>query len=180
VGPRDPPETPEGPGWRGQPWHRATRPGQELGLRAGNRTGLGDCPSKGRCLSRISGGETQAETFRPISSGNVRTGGERTGKGERDHHTQPEPPCPARLLPRGLVAARRIPKCVELRGTSAYTSAMANIKTRYIQLTKQSKQRRPEKELPKSQAAKEEAELALKIRRRARADYKTVASASSS
>jgi len=57
---------------------------------------------------------------------------------------------------------------------------MANIKTRYIQLTKQSKQRRPEKELPKSQAAKEEAELALKIRRRARADYKTVASASSS
>lgn len=70
--------------------------------------------------------------------------------------------------------------CVELQGTSAYTSAMANIKTRYIQLTKQSKQRRPEKELPKSQAAKEEAELALKIRRRARADYKTVASASSS
>lgn len=47
-----------------------------------------------------------------------------------------------------------------------------------MQLTKQLKEKQPVKGQLKSQAAKEEAELALKIRRRARADYRTVAKAS--
>ena len=59
-----------------------------------------------------------------------------------------------------------------------YVDTMANIKTRYVQLTKQLKKKQPLKGQPQSQAAKEEAELALKIRRRARADYRTVAKAS--
>jgi hypothetical protein len=81
----DQPETSEGPGWRGQDALRPTRPGQELGLRAGNRTGLGDCPSKGRCLSRITGGETQPGKRR-----------------EYDHHVHPSP------LPRSSLAARSL------------------------------------------------------------------------
>lgn len=72
-------------------------------MRAGTRTGLGDCQSKGRCLSRITGGETQADTLRPISSGNVRTGGKNPGR-EKGITTPnlPPLPCPARLLSRGL------------------------------------------------------------------------------
>ena len=62
AGPRGQPETPEGPGWSGQDALRPTRPGQELGLRAGNRTGLGDCPSKGRCLLQRRGRATQCRT----------------------------------------------------------------------------------------------------------------------
>lgn len=49
----------------------------------------------------LRGGETQADTLRPISSGNVRTRGKEPGRGERDHHAHPIP-CPADLLPRGL------------------------------------------------------------------------------
>ncbi len=33
------------------------------GLRAGNRTGLGDCQSKGRCLNQAAGRGTQADEF---------------------------------------------------------------------------------------------------------------------
>ncbi|OJX25556.1 MAG: hypothetical protein BGO83_12055 [Devosia sp. 66-14] len=61
----------------------------------------------------------------------------------------------------------------------AYLVGMANIKTRYGQITRQSKQKRPpEGQQPKTPAAIEEARLALKIRQRARADYRTVTSAS--
>jgi hypothetical protein len=62
---------------------------------------------------------------------------------------------------------------------TAYLKAMANIKTRYAQITRQSKQKRPAKgQQAKTPAALEEARLALKIRQRARADYRTVRSAS--
>jgi len=45
------PETPEGPGWRGQAPQGPTRPGPERGCAARARTGLGDCASKG-CAER--------------------------------------------------------------------------------------------------------------------------------
>ena len=102
----DQPETPEGPGWRGQPWHGATRPGQELGLRAGNRAGLGDCPSKGRCLSRITGVETQADTLsrsHPAMSG---PGGQNPGGG-RMGLPRPHTPLPHRESSRDTCRARQ-------------------------------------------------------------------------
>lgn len=52
---------------------------------------------------------------------------------------------------------------------------MANIKARYGEITKQSKLKRQLTSKSKSEAAKEEARLARKIRQRARADFKTVA-----
>lgn len=54
--------------------------------------------------------------------------------------------------------------------------AMANIKTRYAEITRQAKHAspRPTSSPASSPAAAEEARLAAKIRERARADYRTV------
>lgn len=55
---------------------------------------------------------------------------------------------------------------------------MANVKTRYAEITRQAKQAspRPTSSGASSPAAAEEARLAAKIRERARSDYRTVSS----
>lgn len=54
---------------------------------------------------------------------------------------------------------------------------MANIKTRYAEITRRAKETgsRRERDLPTSPAEAEEARLAAKIRERVRSDYRTLA-----
>ena len=61
------------------------------GLRAGNRTGVGDCQSKGRCLNQAAAERNPSRRVPPTSSGNVRPREKHPGKGERDHHAHPCP-----------------------------------------------------------------------------------------
>jgi hypothetical protein len=88
-------------------------------LRAGNRTGLGDCQSKGRCLSRISGErpkQTRSDRSHPAMAG---PGGGNPGR-EKGITTPPTRPlCPPRLLPRRFGASPKlivIPKGTATRG----------------------------------------------------------------
>ena len=61
------PETPRGPGWSGQP-RRGNTARTDAGLRAGARTGLGDCQSKGWPRRQRCAG-SPCQTLSPCSSG---------------------------------------------------------------------------------------------------------------
>ena len=65
-----------------------------VGLRAGNRTGLGDCPSKGRCLNQTTGERNPSRRVQTTSSGNVRPPGRTIPEREKEITALTHAPCP--------------------------------------------------------------------------------------
>ena len=69
------------------------------GLRAGNRTGLGDCQSKGRCLNQATGRGTQADEFNRPHPAQVEPSRKERKRSPRPH-MPPAPPSGYRPAPR--------------------------------------------------------------------------------
>jgi hypothetical protein len=83
------------------------------GLRAGNRTGLGDCQSKGRCLNQTTGGERPKQT----SSADLIRQCQARGEPSRDARIRSPrphmPSAPSPELPRCLLSTA--PRCTPIR-----------------------------------------------------------------